>query len=884
MKPLHAVAVAALLALVSPSPAAAVPPFPEEWLRALPDVRGPLEKADPRLLLPAPAGEKEVEILATLRLPDEVRALGALSPRGRERAALQARLAAELELDYAPFGVRVERAFAYVPVLALRAPREAVAALAGDPRIERVRPNGRVRALDAEGEGLMRVPDLRAAGVDGAGVTIAVLDSGIDYTHPELPLGTKVVNLYDAIDNDGDARDGYGHGTPVAGIIAGLTTGVARGAKVAAVRVLDTRGEGSDAQVLEGIDAVLASVADGNTHAIRVVNLSLGGYFDDAAPPEPGRCDLLAPDYKAAFDLLAQAGILVVAASGNGGCTTGIVLPACVSNALAVGAVYDAAVSPQTFGRGHCLLSGCSDSAPAADAIACYSDSGDRLDVLAPAHCVTAPRNGGGTHTCFGGTSAAAPYAAGVAALLFGAEPGRRPTEVKAALRETGSAILDPRNGVTRNRIDAPAALAALRSVPAGTARAELLVPVVLDVLGVGEARFRSELTLTNRGTTAARLEATFTPATGMFPGTAGGGTVADSLAPGEQRVIPDAIAWLRTEKGLPIPAGPGQAGSLRLVFTGLSPASDVVSARVRTTAAACGGAAGLSYAAWRLGESSAAPLRLFGLRSGPAERSNLAVVNTGTEGTVTPRIVLRSGDGASVYEVPSALLPPLAPGEWRQVNDADLLRAAGFAEATALVSRAAGAAPLGAYAVFNDNLSNDGSFVPAVPDDAFGGELVLPVVVETPAFESELVLFNPGEAAVRATLAYVESLAEPRGEVGHVTIDLGPREQRILPRLLEELRRRGLPLGPRGARAGTLSILFRVLDGSPARGLAGAKTAAAGTGKCAGKGSFGLFYTAVPADSGAAVESVVDGLRQSAIADGDARLRARTSRSTTRP
>lgn len=867
MKPLLTIVVVALLALSPTLPASAVPPFPEEWLRALPDARGPLEKADPRLLAPAVVGEDDLEVLATLRLPGEALALGAGSSRGGARTALQARLAEDLGTDYAPFGVRVERAFAYVPALLLRAPRAALAALAGDPRIERVRPNGRVRALDAEGDGLMRVPELRAAGADGAGVTVAVLDSGIDYTHPELPLGAKVVSLYDAIDHDGDARDGYGHGTPVAGIIAGLTTGVARGAKVAAVRVLDTRGEGTDAQVLEGIDAVLASVAEGNPHAIRVVNLSLGGYFDDAAPPEPGRCDLLAPDYKAAFDLLAQAGILVVAASGNGGCTGGIVLPACVSNALAVGAVYDAAVSPQAFGRGHCLPSGCSDTAPAADAIACYSDSADRLDVLAPAHCVTAPRNGGGTHTCFGGTSAAAPYAAGVAALLFGAEPDRRPTEVKAALRGTGKAILDPRNGVTRNRIDAPAALAALRSAPAGTARAELLVPVVLDVPGVGEARFLSELTLTNRGTTAARVEATFTPATGMFPGTAGGGTVADTLAPGEQRVIPDAIAWLRTAKGLPIPEGPGQAGSLRLVFTGVSPAAEVVSARVRTTAAACGGAAGLSYAAWRADDGSTAPLRLFGLRSGPAERSNLAVVNTGTEGTVAPRIVLRSGDGASVYEVPAALLPPLAPGEWRQVNDADLLRAAGFAEATAVVSRAAGTAPLGAYAVFNDNLSHDGSFVPAVPDDALGGELVLPVVVETPAFESELVLFNPEAVPVVVSLTYTESLATPEGRVGAVSIDLGPFQQRILPQLLEELRRRGVPLGPRGAgsRAGTLAILFRAPNGTPARGLAGAKTAAAGSGPCAGKGSFGLFYTAVPAASGAASEAVVDGLRQTA-------------------
>ena len=853
-----------LLALALALPAAAAPPFPAEWLRAEPDARGPAEKADPRLLVPAPEGE--LDLLVTLRLPGGARGIGVLSPRAAARRAFLARLGEDLEGEYGPFGVRLVRAFGEVPVVHLRAPRAAVAALAGDPRVERVRPNGRVRALDAEGDALMKVPALRAAGDAGTGVTVAVIDTGIDYTHPELPLGTKTVNLYDAVDHDGDAMDGYGHGTPVAGIIAGLATGVARGAKVAAVRVLDNRGEGTDAQVIEGLDAVLASVAAGNPHAIRVANLSFGGYFDDVKPPDPGSCDALAPDYKSAFDLLSQAGVLVVAASGNGGCTTGIVLPACVSNALAVGAVYDAVVGPKFFGRGQCLATGCVDSTTAAGQVACYSDSGDRLDVLAPSHCAEAPRRGGGYEICFGGTSGAAPYASGVAALLFGAEPLRGPAEVKAAMRGTGTPVTDARNGVTRNLLDAPAALAALRAAPQGTARAELVVPVVLDVTGVGGAHFVSELTLTNRGTTAARLEATYTPASGMFPGASGGGTVVDALSPGEQRVVPDAIAWLRATKGLPIPEGPGQAGTLRLVFTNLS-LPEMASARVRTTAASCNGAAGLSYPAWTATATQPGALRLFGLRSSSAERTNLAVVNTGTAGSVTLKVTLRSGDGASTWEVPAALLPPLAPGEWRQVNDSDLLKAAGFTDATAVVSAVAGSAPFNAYAVFNDNLSNDGSFVPAIGDGAASADVVVPVVVETGSFESELVLWNPSASTVRARLSYTESLATPKGTLGSAVVELGPGAQVILPRILDQLRTLGVPVGPRGAAsyAGTLAVSFRTALGTAVPGLAGAKTAAAGTGECAGKGSFGLFYTALPASSGAAVQAFVDGLQQTA-------------------
>jgi hypothetical protein len=241
--------------------------------------------------------------------------------------------------------------------------------------------------------------------------------------------------------------------------------------------------------------------------------------------------------------------------------------------------------------------------------------------------------------------------------------------------------------------------------------------------------------------------------------------------------------------------------------------------------------------------------------------------VNTGTAGTVTLKVVLRAGNGSSSYEVPSSLLPPLSPGEWRQVNDADLLRAAGFADATARVTAVAGTAPYNAYAVFNDNLSNDGSFVPAVPSEAPGGALVLPVVVETSAFESELVLYNPAMAPVVVSLGYVESLAAPKGPVGTVTVDLMPGQQKIVPRILDHLRSLGLPIGPRGAAsyAGTLSVVFQSPYGTLIPGLAGAKTAAAGTGACEGQGSFGLFYTAIPATAGAQVEAFVDGLQQTA-------------------
>ena len=402
-------------------------------------------------------------------------------------------------------------------------------------------------------------------------MTVAVIDTGIDYTHPELPLGTKTINLYDAIDHDGDAQDGYGHGTPVAGIIAGLQSGVARGAKVAAVRVLDNRGEGTDAQVIEGLDAVLSSVAAGNPHGIRVVNMSLGGYFDDTKPPEPGQLrragsrlqGRLRPPLaggrprrrgerqRRLHERHRPARLRQQRSRRRRGLRRGGQLPV----------LRGETVPPERVQRRH--------SRRGPDRLLLRLERPPRRP--RPVALRAGARRGGGYDPCFGGTSGAAPYASGVAALLFGAEPLRGPTEVKAAMRSTGTPITDPRNGVTRNRLDAPAALASLRSAPQGSARAELLVPVVLDVTGVGGARFVSELTLTNRGTTAARLEATYTAATGMFPWPAGAARSSIPSPRASSVSSPMPSPGSVSTKGLPIPAGSGQAGTLRLVFTGLS-------------------------------------------------------------------------------------------------------------------------------------------------------------------------------------------------------------------------------------------------------------------------------------------------------------------------
>ncbi len=369
--------------------------------------------------------------------------------------------------------------------------------------------------------------------------------------------------------------------------------------------------------------------------------------------------------------------------------------------------------------------------------------------------------------------------------------------------------------------------------IPVKGLTATRLAPIVLDVAGPGGQRYTTELVLSNPSPSPVRVDFQYTAASSL--GAAGSGTTFEVLAAGRQRIIPDVLAWLR-DKGLPVPSdGSPQGGALRVTFDGVA-AGWTPSASTRTTIASGAGRAGLSIPAVEPDTANASKVWLFGLRETAADRSNVALVNAGVEGSIDLRVSLYSGEGASI---PRHVLPTvrLAVGQWLQLNT--VLRTAGFASGYALVERIAGTAPFHAYAVFNDNLTNDGSAVPATPVNRIPGPQVVPVVVETGSFNSELVLANPGIKAIRARLWFTESLANPGGySMGGVTIDLAPGEQKILPGILAELRRRGLVIVPANRDyAGTLAVTFSA-GGEAADGWAGARTATAGEGA----GRYGLF------------------------------------------
>jgi len=338
-------------------------------------------------------------------------------------------------------------------------------ALAEDPDVLMVDVDPPAYADLAESAALIRADQVRGAGTTGKGVVVAILDTGVDTHHPDIrdsligeqcfctsPSGAGCCPNGSAQQSGpGAAEDDHGHGTNVTGIITSdgrvAPMGIAPDAQVIVVKVLDKTGAGTSTSILSGLDFVI------NQHPeVKVVNLSLG-----LANLFSGSCDSAASfttAFAAAVNTLRGRGAVFFASSGNNGSTSQIAVPACIGNAIAVGAVYKADAGTISFG--------CTDATTAADRIPCFSNSDSQVDVLAPGAPVTSAGIGGGVST-FVGTSQACPVAAGVAALMLSAHPGLSPDALEAALKNTGVTVIDARNGLSFRRIDAKSAVDAVR-------------------------------------------------------------------------------------------------------------------------------------------------------------------------------------------------------------------------------------------------------------------------------------------------------------------------------------------------------------------------------------------------------------------------------------
>lgn len=325
----------------------------------------------------------------------------------------------------------------HFPLLHMRLRADKVRRLAGLPHVIAIYANNPLAAARAEGGAIIGAPQLRTQyGAGGRGVGVAVFDTGIDARHSEL--SDHIVAGADLSGGDDPFVDRQGHGTSVAGIVHSM----APDAHIFSFKVLGDTGEGSEWNIVAGLNVAYAN--RNSFGGIHVINASLAG-----GGPINKDCDKGNPANRI-INSLFKAGVVMVFSSGNEGFLDGVSAASCHSKVIAVGAVYDADIGPTSFGF-------CEEDSTRAGQIACYSNSGNPLDVLAPAHNARTTATGGGYTDTFGGTSAAAPYVAGVIAQLRSRLPKATPVKIRSALMSTGTPLRDL-NGITRRLIFGPSA------------------------------------------------------------------------------------------------------------------------------------------------------------------------------------------------------------------------------------------------------------------------------------------------------------------------------------------------------------------------------------------------------------------------------------------
>jgi subtilisin family serine protease len=373
-------------------------------------------------------------------------------------------------------GFGVKRDFDHLPVQLVHVDSPAgLNVLAASPGIVSIQlPQQRTIDAVPTNLSLIKQPEAAAAGYTGSGVTVAVLDSGIDWTLPGVngafgdcsngpgTPGCRIANFATTVrwpdgvpictdelfNNDVDVNNH--HGTNVSGVVAE----VAPGARLDVIKVfrIDDCQTGhvtaDDGDVLAALNSVIIDAAAHNT---RAVNLSLGNsqtYYNT-------HCSDSA--YAQAFQSLRAVGVVPVVAAGNDAFQNGtfqpgggISDPACASGALSVGAVYS-----WNLPGPHSWQGGCRDEDPTADTIACFSQTSQLLGLLAPGVLVRA------AGVVLSGTSQAAPHVAGAVADLVSANPHATSQQIVRALTSTGPLVTDPRDAsVTKHRLDIAAAAA----------------------------------------------------------------------------------------------------------------------------------------------------------------------------------------------------------------------------------------------------------------------------------------------------------------------------------------------------------------------------------------------------------------------------------------
>jgi serine protease AprX len=364
---------------------------------------------------------------------------------------------AEQEGRVQRLGARLNHRLGVVKGIALTIPVSALPALEADPEILSVSVDHPMKGLDDVSDLATSVNAAWTAGYNGAGVGVAVIDSGINDSHPDLwnssESKTRVVYRQDFTgtantNSSGGKYDLYGHGTHVAGIIggngylsAGNYSGVAPGVNLVDLRALDLNGSGTDSTVIAAIDEAITLKS---TYNIRVINLSLGRGIFVSYTQDP-LCQAVESAWK--------AGIVVVVAAGNYGRVS-------VNGSNGFGTITAPGNDPYVITVGAMKSNG--SSSPSAETLASYSSKGPttydhvvKPDVVAPGNDIVSLSAPGATlevdypaelvtgsdgkndYFTLSGTSMATPLVAGAVALLLQQNSALTPDQVKARLMKT---------------------------------------------------------------------------------------------------------------------------------------------------------------------------------------------------------------------------------------------------------------------------------------------------------------------------------------------------------------------------------------------------------------------------------------------------------------
>lgn len=321
-----------------------------------------------------------------------------------------------------------------------------LASVKNDSRVEFVSEDRQVFALDKPeftgkpASSVMQPPQSLPTGVNrinaenktnkGAGINVAVIDTGIDLSHPDLKaniVGGK--NCSTGL----SYTDGNGHGTHVAGTIAAIdntigVVGVAPQAKLWSVRVLNNTGSGTWSSVICGIDFV-TSKAPAKGGPITVANMSLGG-----SGVSDNNCGNTNNDaLHKAICKSRDAGVTYVVAAGNSADDAGKFVPAAYDDAvITVSALADS--DGQSGGTGPATGYGADDT------FASFSNYGSAVDLGAPGVSILSTWKGGAYNT-ISGTSMASPHVAGAAALYIAANPGSTWAQVRDGLKAVAEVL-----------------------------------------------------------------------------------------------------------------------------------------------------------------------------------------------------------------------------------------------------------------------------------------------------------------------------------------------------------------------------------------------------------------------------------------------------------